>query len=243
MRGMVPSPSRLTRSRHAGFRRAAGLALACRLARQAALAGVLLLALAVPPAGAGVPPSAAATADPAELARIQAYLNSISTLKAHFLQVAPSGALSEGTAWLDRPGRMRFEYAPPSPLLLVAGDGLVMFHDSSLGQTSTVPLGSTPLGILLARHVRLDGPVEVTAVRHLPGEVTVTLHRRANPGEGDLTLVFTTDPLTLRQWTVTDAQQQRTTVTLENAETGGQFDPDLFSVARPVGSGASAVGG
>ncbi len=182
------------------------------------------------------PPAAGVAGAPAELARIEAYLNAIHTLKAHFLQVAPDGAVSEGTAWLERPGRMRFQYDPPSPLLLVAGDGFVVFHDASLGQNSTVPLASTPLGILLARHIRLSGPVDVTALRHLPGEVALTLQRRASPADGSLTLVFSTHPLTLRQWTVIDAQHQRTTVTLENAETGGQFDPGLFNVAIPVGT-------
>ena len=66
------------------------------------------------------------------------------TLKAHFLQVAPNGAISQGTAWLDRPGRMRFQYDPPSPLLLVAGHGLVVFHDKSLNQTSNIPLSAGP---------------------------------------------------------------------------------------------------
>ncbi len=229
---------------HPRFRSAGILAPARTVASLAALVAPLLIPLAAPraeaasaPAGETRPPPAATAGEAAELARIETYLNAIHTLKAHFLQVAPDGAVSEGTAWLERPGRMRFQYAPPSPFLLVAGDGFVVFHDSSLGQNSTVPVGSTPLGILLARHVRLSGPVAVTSVRHLPGEVEVTLHRRASPADGSLTLVFSTDPLTLRQWTVTDAQHQRTTVTLENAVTGGRFDPDLFNVAIPAGSG------
>ena len=63
------------------------------------------------------------------MARITTYLDGLRTMKAHFLQVAPSGAITQGTVWLDRPGRMRFQYDPPSPLLLVAGHGLVVFHD------------------------------------------------------------------------------------------------------------------
>ena len=85
--------------------------------------------------------------DRADLARIETYLDSLRTLKAHFLQVAPNGAISQGTAWLDRPGRMRFQYDPPSPLLLVAGHGLVVFHDKSLNQTSNILMSADP-----ARH-------------------------------------------------------------------------------------------
>ena len=187
--------------------------------------------------------SALTPADRATITRIEAYLNGLHTLKAHFLQVAPSGAISEGTAWLARPGRMRFQYAAPSPLLLVAGHGVVLFHDASLHQTSTIPLGRTPLGILLAPEIHLDGPVKITALRHLPGEIAVTLVRRATPEEGSLTLVFTTDPLALRQWTVTDAQHQRTTVTLENIETGASFAPDRFAFPNPDFVGQQGSGG
>ncbi|MDE2004935.1 MAG: outer membrane lipoprotein carrier protein LolA [Rhodospirillales bacterium] len=191
---------------------------------------VIAAALAAPLLGAAPSPAG----DRATLDAIAATLNAIHTMKAHFLQVAPDGSVSEGTAWVERPGHMRFQYAPPSPFLLVAGSGLVMFQDSSLHQTSTVPLGRTPLGILLAPHITLDGAVRVTALRHLPGEVAVTLIRAANPEQGSLTLVFSTSPMTLRQWSVLDAQHQRTTVTLYNQETGGRFDPSLFDVARPA---------
>ncbi len=216
--------------------------LAFRPAFRPGRRAVLAAALALPLLAAAPPPGDPPLGDPATLAAIAASLNGIHTLKAHFLQVAPNGSVSEGTAWVERPGHMRFEYAPPSPFLLVAGDGLVMFQDSSLHQTSTVPIDRTPLGILLAPHIELGGTVKVTALRHLPGEVAVTLIRRASPAEGSLTLVFTTSPLTLRQWTVVDPQHQRTTVTLYNQETGEHFDPALFNVARPA-TGGGASGG
>ena len=212
------------------------------LSRRLTLAALVPLALAVPlhPRLARAQAVATAPTDQAEIARIAAYLNGLRTLKAHFVQVAPNGALSQGTAWLDRPGRMRFQYAPPSPLLLVAGHGLVVFHDAALDQTSNIPLGMTPLGILLADHILLTGRVTVTALNRLPGEIELTLVRTARPTQGSLTLVFTDNPLTLRQWTVVDAQGQRTTVTLTNIELGGTFDQSLFEyVAVPHGQGGS----
>jgi outer membrane lipoprotein-sorting protein len=171
--------------------------------------------------------------DKADLGRIETYLDSLRTLKAHFLQVAPNGALSQGTVWLDRPGRMRFQYDPPSPLLLVAGHGLVVFNDRSLNQTSNIPIGKTPLGILLADHVRLQGDVTVTGMQHLPGQIQVSMVRTASPGDGTLSLIFADNPLALRQWTVLDAQRQETRVTLYNAELGGQFDQKLFQFIDP----------
>ena len=171
--------------------------------------------------------------DQADLTRIETYLDGLRTLKAHFLQVAPTGAISQGTVWLARPGRMRFQYDPPTPLLLVAGHGLLVFHDASLNQTSNIFLGQTPLGILLADHVRLGGDVTVTGMQRLPGQLQVSLVRTASPGDGTLTLIFADNPLALRQWTVLDAQRQETRVTLYNVETGGQFDPKLFEYVDP----------
>ncbi len=184
--------------------------------------------------GASGPRSDAVPSDAAVIRRVQDYLNSLHTLKARFLQVAPNGAVTRGTAWLERPGRMRFEYDPPTPFLLVAGHGFVLFTDTKLGQTSNIPIGQTPLGILLAPHIDLaGGELRVTGIRRLPGELQLTLIRSASPSEGSLTLTFATDPLTLRQWTVTDAQQQRTTVTLTDLRTGGSFDPSLFEPNAP----------
>ena len=171
--------------------------------------------------------------DAADLARIAAYLNALHTLKAHFMQEAPDGGISQGTAWIERPGRMRFQYDPPAPYLLVAGHGLVVFHDAKLGQTSNIPIGQTPLGILLAPDIRFSGTVTVTGVKRLPGAITVSLVRTNAPGAGRLVLTFATAPLTLRQWSVFDAQDQETRVTLYDIETGGSFDPKLFTFIDP----------
>ena len=192
-----------------------------------------LLLLTRLPAARAQPAFQPTPQDRADLARIQNYLDSLRTLKAHFLQVAPDGAISQGTAWLDRPGRMRFQYDPPSPLLLVAGNGLVVFNDKSLNQTTNIPIGQTPLGILLANHVQFGGDVTVTAMQHLPGQIQVSMVRTASPGDGTLTLIFSDNPLSLRQWTVLDAQRQETRVTLYNVELGGQFDQKLFVFIDP----------
>lgn len=172
--------------------------------------------------------------DQADLAHLEAYLNSIHTLKARFLQIAPNGRQSEGTAWLERPGRMRFQYDPPSPFLLVAGHGMLVFHDAALDQTSNIPLGSTPLGILLADQVRLQGGgATVIAFHHVSGVIQVTLARTDHAGQGNLTLVFADDPLTLRRWIVVDAQRRETQVSLFDVQLGGSFPPDLFTYIDP----------
>ena len=181
-------------------------------------------------------------ADRADLARIETYLNGVHTLKARFLQVAPDGSTAEGQAWLERPGRMRFQYDPPSPLLLVAGHGLFFFNDSQLNQTTNLPLDATPLGLLLRDNLRLAGDVTVTAIVRLPGQIQVTMVRTTSPGDGSLTLVFADNPLALRQWSVVDAQRQETRVTLFDIRLGGSFDQSLF-VFIPQSSNTPSGGG
>ena len=194
----------------------------------------LLLVIAATLAVAAAPvPAVLTTQDRADLARISAYLNGLKTLKAKFQQVAPDGGVSRGIAWMDRPGRMRFQYDPPTPLLLVAGSGLFVFYDRQLNQTTNIPLGSTPLGLLLAEDVSLSGDVTVTRLERQPGLIAVTLLRTASPGDGTLTLVFNDNPLVLRQWAVVDSQRQETRVSLFDVELGGHFDQQMFHFVDP----------
>ena len=193
----------------------------------------LLLASLAVPVTAWAQTAGLSAQDRADIARVEAYLNSIRTLHARFLQVAPNGATSEGQAWLERPGRMRFQYDPPSPFLLVGGHGLLVFNDSQLRQTSNIPLGQTPLGILLQDNLRLSGAVTVSGVVRLPGQLQVSLYRTASPQDGSLTLIFADNPLALRSWITTDAQRHETRVTLYNAQLGGSFDQKLFEFIDP----------
>jgi outer membrane lipoprotein-sorting protein len=197
---------------------------------------------APPPAAPAGPGLALTARDQSDIARIEAYMNGLKTLKARFVQVAPDGATTGGTAWIDRPGRLRFQYAPPTPLLLVAGHGLVFFHDSQLNQTSNFPLSTTPLSILLSGNLKLSGDVTVTAIHRDPGQLQVTLVRTAAPGDGSLTLIFADPPLALREWVVLDAQRQRTQVTLFDVQTGMPIDQSLFDYVDPaiLGHGAPA---
>ncbi len=172
-------------------------------------------------------------ADKADISRIETYLDGLRTLKARFLQVAPDGNTSQGTAYLQRPGRMRFEYDKPSPYLLVAGFGSAVFYDSELNQTTSVPLATTPLGILLADKVRFGGDVLVTGIERQPGQIQITTTRASSPSDGTLTLVFADKPLTLRQWAVVDANRQETRVSLFGIELGGDFPPRMFEFEDP----------
>ena len=200
--------------------------------RRTLLLAPFLAPVLAPPAWAQTP-TALTAQDRADIARVEAYLNGVRTLHSRFRQTAPNGGTSEGQAWLERPGRLRFEYDPPSPFLLVGGHGLLVFYDSKLKQTSNIPLGSTPLGLLLQDNLRLSGDITVTGLTRAPGQLQVRLLRTKSPADGTLTLVFADAPLALRQWSVVDAQRQETRVTLYNVELGGTFNQSLFQFIDP----------
>lgn len=193
-------------------------------------------AFALVPAFAWAAPRRAALSaqDRADIARAEAYLNAITTLKARFLQISANGGQAEGTAYLSRPGRMRLQYDPPSPLLVVADGTFLIVHDKELGEPSYIPLGSTPAGVLVRDNVKLDGKdLAVTRVVRLPGVLNISVIEASDPGQGELTLVFSEAPFALRQWRVIDAQGSATTVSLYESQTGLALDPKLFEFKDP----------
>ncbi|HLO78964.1 MAG TPA: outer membrane lipoprotein carrier protein LolA [Magnetospirillum sp.] len=200
----------------------------------AASGAVLAGALPCLPALAGPKRATLSAQDKADIARAEAYLNSLTTLKARFLQIAGNGAQAEGTAYLSRPGKMRLQYDPPNPMLVVADGTFLIVHDKELGEPSYIPLGSTPAGVLVRENVQLDGKdVTVTRVTRMPGVLNVSLVETDEPEAGELTLVFSESPFTLRQWRVVDAQGTTTSVSLYESQTGVKLDPKLFEFKDP----------
>lgn len=209
-----------------------------RMHRRPLLRAALSLPLLASPAAAQqrrqAPAPAPATMPSAEdIARAEAHLNAIRTLRARFLQVDQRGMVAEGTLWLQRPGRMRFEYDPPSPVLIVADGTTVTFQDRQLGQTSTVFLGQTPLSIILAERVRLAGDVTITGGERISGRLEIAMVRTATPREGTLILAFATEPFALAQWRVIDAQAQEVRVSLSRIERDMPLEARLFRAPQP----------
>jgi outer membrane lipoprotein-sorting protein len=202
-----------------------------------ALPALLLSAPVMPalvfPGRALAQPRPLSDRDRADVARAEAWLNRLSSLKARFVQIAQNGASAEGTGWIVRPGRMRFEYDPPDPLLLVASHGQFFYFDRQLKQATTLPLGATPLGMLLRDDLKLSGDVTISRVERGGGLLRITLFRTGKPAEGSLTLVFGEDPIELKQWAVVDAQGQQTRVSLFQTEFGARFPAMLFDFNDP----------
>ena len=194
-----------------------------------------LLLLAVPQeAGAAPPQPAPLTAqDSAELQRIAAYLDGIHTMTAHFQQATANGGTAGGSVWLARPGKMRFQYNPPNELLLLADAFYLYSWDPDLKQMSRVGLKSTPAWFLLRQPISFTDGVLVTRFEHSGNTVQVTVVESAEPDAGTLTMVFSDNPLALRQWTVVDQRGRVTNVALTDVQYGMALDPKLFQYHDP----------
>lgn len=195
--------------------------------------GIVLAALLL--AGPAAAQSTLAPPDSELIRRVEAYLESLTTVQARFVQHSQAGGFAQGTFYLSRPGRMRIEYDPPIPFLYVADGFWLTFWDEELKQRTDVPLGSTLADFLIREDVSLTGDITVRDVRRSEqlGEVELDLIQTDDPGAGMLTLVFADEPMAFKRWTVLDAQGLFTEVTLNEPVYGVALDSDLFRAPRP----------
>jgi outer membrane lipoprotein-sorting protein len=198
----------------------------------------LLLALSIVAAGLGgaAPRAHAESHQPVTLSPDQSaavrravrYLNELSTLTARFIQISSNGAYAEGEMMVQRPGRLRFDYDPPHPVLIIANGLSLLFYDRELKQASFLPLWETPLWFLIREQVTLSEDVVVSAVEQTPGALRITLTDKDLSEAGSITLVFSDRPLDLKKWEITDAQGVLTQVSLINPRYGAEIDPLAF---------------
>lgn len=175
----------------------------------------------------------------AQVLKIQSYLNAISTMRTRFMQITSEGAFAQGEFLMARPGKMRIDYDPPIPVLIISDGLLVMYKDEELDQISQVPLSTIPASMFIGENVNFLGEeLLLTDYEKAAGAVRVTLQRATDPMEGSLTLVFEAEPLALKKWSVTDAQGIITTVSLLGPVFGEDLNTDLFKVEnRMLGRG------
>jgi outer membrane lipoprotein-sorting protein len=166
----------------------------------------------------------------ADLDKISAYLNAFHSLKADFDQIGPDGGVEQGQLVLQKPGQIRFAYRPPSPILIVATGGSVYVKNARLNTVDRNDLSDTPLGLLLNERVDLKTNKAVIGVAEQNGAIVVRARTSANRNNSNITLVFATPGIELRQWTVRDDQGGNTTVALQNLQAGASLDAALFAV-------------
>jgi outer membrane lipoprotein-sorting protein len=173
--------------------------------------------------------AAALTAqDVSDLNKISTYLNTIKTLQASFVQVGPNGELDQGMIYARKPGRLRFEYAPPSPYLIVSDGVTIAVANSKLRTVDRYPLVENPLNIILRENIDLAKDQRITAIERQAGTLRITATEKSGPLKGQVTLIFANPATELRQWIITDAQGLQTMIALKNTKTEVTLPPELF---------------
>ena len=168
----------------------------------------------------------------AEIERINTYLNSIRTLKGSFVQIDPDGQVDQGTFAISRPGRMRFEYAPPASTLIVSDGSTVAVQNPKLKTLDKYPLSQTPLDLILGDNIDLLHNHSIVGAGREQDQFVIKARSRGGKTQGNISLVFA-DPGTgpeLRQWTVVDNQGLSTTVALQNVQVGADVSGVSFAL-------------
>lgn len=163
--------------------------------------------------------------------RVNMYLMSVTTLVGDFVQVGPDGRKARGKLYLQKPGRIRFEYDPPSPIELVADGSSLVVRDRNLATQDLYPLSQTPLRFLLADRIDLLRDTNVISVQADDLFVSIVIEERQTlGGTHRLMLMFDAKDLTLKQWTITDPQGYDTTVAVYNLDASKKLDPSMFKI-------------
>jgi outer membrane lipoprotein-sorting protein len=163
--------------------------------------------------------------------RASNYLSSLQSLTGNFVQIGPDGSRSVGKFYLQKPGRVRFEYGPPSPIEVIADGYYVIVRDRNLATQDLHPLSQTPLRYLLADQIDLARDTKVTAVSQDNAFITVTIEeRQLLVGTSRLALMFSAKDMQLREWTVTDPHGYKTMIAVYNLDASRDPDPGLFIV-------------
>lgn len=173
--------------------------------------------------------------DRAVVQQAQGYLQALTSAQGTFTETGPSGQTRQGRFYLQRPGKMRFEYTDPAGLLVVSDSYNVKRYDPRLNTFQQVPLGRTPLSTFLARNVRLDQGVRIERVtRMASGAFAITARDAGRPNDGQVVLAFAGNPVRLHEWTITDPQGARTRTQLTSLQPASNLSARLFHLSDPT---------
>lgn len=163
--------------------------------------------------------------------KVSGYLSGVQTLVGNFVQVGPDGRRTEGEFFMHKPGKVRFEYNPPTPIDVIADGDAVVVRDRNLATQDLYPLSQTPLRFLLADKIDLLKDTNVVSVSADDVFVTVVIEeKQIIVGTHRLMMMFAAKDLQLKQWTVTDPQGYDTTVAVYNLDSTKRPDPSLFKI-------------
>lgn len=198
-------------------------------------AGAFTMAAAVVPALAT---PAAAAPEFAAAQKIADHFASIKTMAGEFIQFGPKGEQTGGKFFIQRPGKIRFNYEEPSPMRVISDGHQVVVGNRKLKTWQVYPLNKTPLKLLLGETIDLSGKL-VRDVKEDPDLITITLGDKSIFGDSTIKMMFDPKTFDLKQWTITDNQGKETAVIIMNVETGMGFEPRVFALPAEVQESSS----
>lgn len=169
----------------------------------------------------------------ASTAEVEKYINSIRTLKARFVQSNPNGSVVQGTLYVRRPGRMRFEYDAPSQLKIVADGYQVTMWDIVTKDFGQWPIGWTAASFLVKEPLSLTGDLQVEKTERSDGMLHVTMSQAKKAQEGKVIVRLGENPMVLRGWTIIDNRGNHVNVSLQDVQSGMQLADSLFKFDGP----------
>ena len=167
----------------------------------------------------------------ATITRLEAYLNDISTVKSRFVQISTRGNFAEGDLFLSRPGRIRFEYDPPHPVMLISDGHSFLYYDRDLKNATFIPMEDSPLWFLIQDRVSLTDEIDIVSIIEQDATIALTLRGESMEDVGEVTLVFSDEPISLRKWVMTDAEGTTVQVALIEPEFAVPIAKKVFSYA------------
>ena len=163
--------------------------------------------------------------------KVSAYLSSIQQLVGDFVQVGPDGSRVRGEFYIQKPGKVRFDYEPPSRIEIIADGQSVVVRDRKLATQDLYPLSQTPLRYLLSDRIDLLKETNIVGVRADDTFVTITIEEtQPLVGTSRLMMMVGAKDFKLKQWTITDPQGYDTTVAVSNLDNSKRPDPSLFKI-------------
>ncbi len=208
-------------------------------------AAILAAALSLQPlaALAATPAPSLSAADQADLARVEAYLNSIRTVHGQFMQSAEGEVYAEGAFYIERPGKMRIQYATPNTLYMVASGSTLSIYDPRIKKATYVPVDATPAYYLFKDRVGFGDGIAASKLERGEASLRVTIYQMDHPNDGRITLVFSDKPLELKKWKMIDHDGNEIDISLVNTEFNTKLDPNLFKFVDPSPTSESARSG
>ncbi len=167
---------------------------------------------------------------PQDLARIDQALNNTISFQGRFAQYGADGSFSQGKIFLNRPGKLRFEYDAPETLLIVSDGVTLTEHDKALKTTDRVPLSATPLNFFLKENVQLARDTEVVGLTKTPLHWSVTARDGSGEMDGEITMVFDAGTLALQEWVIRSSFGGGTRVVLSDLRYNQRINPRLFTL-------------